>query len=87
MAEQLSIVLDPDNGQSYDKALRQPGILKEAGNLTITTKDKATLEGNAGAIITFSVEMPDGSIRPVQAVTTVKLLKALGRLLNGRYPN
>lgn len=52
--------------------------LPEAGDLAIYVKPGATAMGNAGAVITFAVILPDGTSRRAQAVVTVaNLINAL----------
>lgn len=55
------------------------------GDVHIVTKDGATDGGKAAALIAFSVQLPDGSVRIAQAVTTVRLLMSALAALRGRY--
>jgi hypothetical protein len=68
--ERLSCKLSADE---YDRAVR--GGLQECGDLALYVKPDATYGGRAGVVITFTVELPDGSCRRVQAVTTVALFE------------
>ncbi len=55
--------------------------LKEHGDLELITKEKATVGGHPAVMhpavmITFTVELPDGTTQRVQAVTTLVALAA-----------
>ena len=77
MNSQISIAIDKP--AEYDAAVH--GGLPEAGDLRIITKRNGTQEGRPVAVLTFSVQMPDGSLKPVQAAVTVRnLVAALGAL-------
>ena len=55
--------------------------LPECGDLMIAVKERATVEGNPGVVIAFTVTLPDGTRKPVQAVTTLRnMLTVLGGL-------
>jgi hypothetical protein len=58
--------------------------LPEGGDLMLITKHGGTESERAIAMLTFTVEV-GGKMRRAQAVTTVKLLKACLKMLNGRY--
>jgi len=72
-----------NNHLVYDGALK--GSLPEHGDIAIVTKDGAMESGAAAAMITFSVDLPDGTKQRVQTVTTVKLLLGALAALRGRY--
>jgi hypothetical protein len=58
--------------------------LPEGADLALIIKHGGTESGRAIAMLTFTVEV-DGKMRRAQAVTSVKLLKACLKMLNGRY--
>jgi hypothetical protein len=80
------IVLKLDAAE-FDKAvhggLGLVRVLKEKGDLAVYVKPDATVGGKAMAVITFTVEMPDGGIARVQAVTTAALLEMVGGAIRG----
>lgn len=82
--ESLSISIDP---AAYDRTLHPtPGmlpLLPENGDLEAFVKPKATVNGKAGVVITFTVTLPDGSPARVQAVTTAALLATAGMACKG----
>ena len=59
--------------------------LPEGRDLTLVTKDGATQGGNAAVCVCFTVQLPDGSTRTAQAVTTVRALLLAAAALRGRY--
>lgn len=82
--EMLTVALD---ARQFDEAVHGPPdgqpSLPEAGDLAIYVKRNATQGGNAAAVVTFTVQLPNGSFRRVQSVTTVaNLINAL-TILNG----
>lgn len=83
--EVLQVLLNqPDE---FDRAVhgddRVPA-LPEGGDLALITKDQATVNGAAGAVLTFTVEL-DGKLRRAQTVVTVKNLMLALRILEARY--
>lgn len=58
--------------------------LPEGGDLTLITKHDGAISGRAIAMLTFTVEV-DGKMRQAQAVTSIKLLKWMLQVLDGRY--
>lgn len=48
--------------------------LPENGDLKIALKRRGTVEGRPMVAFGFTVTLPDGTTRPVQAVTTLRLL-------------
>jgi len=81
------IALELNNVELYDHLCHGPTSLMEGGDLKIVTKDKGTIAGNPIALIAFTVLDKEGKpIGTAQAATTVKLLRAVLTVLNGRYP-
>ena len=75
--------LDDGTGRAFDDALKD--TLPDGGDLQIITKDAGTVNGNPVAILTFTVELPDGTFRKAQTVTTVALLMGTLAILRGKY--
>lgn len=75
------------SAEKFDAAVHGPpeGVpsLAEAGDLAIYVKRHATKNGNAMAVITFTVQLPNGTLRRVQAVTTTALLSSALSILRG----
>lgn len=69
----------------YDDTVRGPGALRECGDLKLVTKDIGTVQGMPVVAITFTVQLPDGSLRPVQCTTTYNALEMAIAALRGRY--
>ena len=69
------------SAEKYDVAVNSG--LAEFEDLAIYVKPGAMESGMAGAVVTFSVEMPDGTAQRVQAVTSVSNLDAALSLLRG----
>jgi hypothetical protein len=80
------IVLRLDAAE-FDKAvhggLGRVRVLKERGDLAVYVKPDATEGGKAAAVITFTVELPDGTVARAQAVTTAALLEMVGGAIRG----
>ena len=71
--------------QAFDAAVHGPQegqpSLPEGGDMAIYVKRNATVGGNAMAVITFTVQLPDGTLRRAQCPTTVaNLINALSIL-------
>jgi hypothetical protein len=80
--EAINVELSPEK---FDAAVHGPSdgqpSLPEGGDLAIYVKPNATVGGNAMAVITFSVQLPNGQVRVAQCPTTVNnLLMALSVL-------
>lgn len=73
------------DSDAFDEVIRRPGALRECGDLTLITKDVATVSGKPGVRITFTVVMPDGTHQPVQCTTTYNALEMAMAALRGRY--
>lgn len=82
--EHINIVLDSGK---FDKAvhggLDNNPVLKEGGDLAMYVKPRATVNGNAMVVITFTVQLPDGTLARAQAATTAALMEAAGRAIRG----
>lgn len=82
--ETIHIVL---SDEKFDEAVHGPiegqPSLPEGGDLAIYVKKNATVNGNAMAVITFSVQLPGGSIRRAQCPTTVTNLLNVLTILQG----
>jgi len=72
-----------NNAEQYD-ALVHDG-LPQASGITVVTKDKGTDQGRPVAVIAFDAQLPDGTVRTVQATVTVRLLQQLAAATIGRY--
>lgn len=63
------------NDEAFDAAVHGPPegqpSLKEGGDLAIYVKKNATANGNAMAVMTFTVQLPNGTLRRAQCPTTV----------------
>lgn len=84
--EMVKVALD---AARYDQAVHGkadgPPTLPEAGDLAIYVKKHCTHTKMAGAVVTFTVQLPGGQLRPVQACTTVSnLINALSVLKGWR---
>jgi hypothetical protein len=72
-------------------AARFDAVLKESladgGDLEIVTKDGATESGRAGVMLTFSVQLPDGSLARAQTVVTARLFLMAALIVATKYPH
>jgi len=85
--EHIALILN--NAAAFDAVVHgTDGVptLLEGGDVRIITKDDATEDGCAVAVITFTVEV-DGKPMRAQAVVTVRLLTSTLRVLHARYGN
>lgn len=75
------------SASDFDKAvhggLDSNPVLPECGDLAIYVKPRATVEGRPMAVITFTVQLPDGSMARAQATTTTRLLEAVSSCVKG----
>lgn len=74
--------------EMFDKAvhggLDDMSVLRDGGDLAIYVKKRATVNGNAAAVLTFTVELPNGGgLVRAQTVTTAALLENVLALLKG----
>jgi hypothetical protein len=81
--EHIEVCLSPEK---YDAAVHGDGVtptLRQGNDLAVYVKPAATTTGGAGVVITFTVELPDGSFARAQAVTTLRLFDALAAAVRG----
>lgn len=74
------------NPEMFDKAVHggiDHPVLAEGGDLAVYVKPDATHGGNPMAVITFSVQLPDGSMARAQAATTLRILETMLRIIQG----
>lgn len=81
--EKVRVLLDDGQHKDFDRLVHTG--LPECGDLTIATKDGAMESGAPGVVIAFTVQLPSGDLAPVQAVTSLKALRAALRILDARY--
>lgn len=71
----MEIIAIELNDEKFDHAVHGPPegppSLPEGGDLTIYVKRNATVNGNAMAVVTFTVQLPDGTLRRAQCPSTV----------------
>lgn len=79
--EQIAIILDKP--EKFDEKLRNS--LPDGGDLEVITKENATVSGAPAVMLTFTVELPDGTFATAQTVTTVKLLQTVLAVLECKY--
>ena len=78
--ETLDIVLDQEHdGKDYDAVLKD--TLPECGDMKVIVKHGAMKSGASAVMVTFTVQLPDGSKKRVQAVTTASLFIQAGILV------
>lgn len=83
--ESIKIALDDDKFYAAVHGTEGPGSLPESGDLEIYVKKNATVGGNAMAVVTFTVQLPDGTKHRAQATNTVaNLINALAVLKGWR---
>lgn len=70
--ETLDLIL---NAAVYDQTVHNPETVPQLEDLRLIIKPDVTLRGKAGVCIAFTVQLPDGKLLPVQAVTTWALLR------------
>lgn len=82
--EGVKIALDADR---YDKAIHGGldglPVLPEGGDLAVYVKPRATANGKPGAVLTFTVQLPDGTAARAQAATTLALFEAMASACRG----
>lgn len=75
------------DSESFDKAIHggldDKPVLAECGDLAVFVKPNATVGGNAMAVVTFTVQLPDGTLARAQAATTAALLEMVARCIAG----
>lgn len=81
--ETLGIRVD---AAGYDAAVHGRGgapSLPTAGPPEIIIKPNATVNGKAGAVIAFAVQLPDGSLAIAQCTVTAALIEQAGLAVRG----
>ena len=81
--ERLDIILATDEGdRRYDEIL--DNSLPENADLEIVLlKRRGTANGGSCVMLTFTVELPDGTLQRVQTVTTAKLFVTAAKAIEG----
>ncbi len=69
--------------EDFDAAIQTS--LPELGDICLITKHGATQSGRTAVMLTFHVQLPDGTIRRVQAVTTMKLFRTIATTFLNTY--
>lgn len=67
----------------YDEILKNS--LPDFGDVEIITKDGGMTSGRGIVMITFSVQLPDGSTARVQTCTSMKLFRSVAVALAATY--
>lgn len=75
--------------EKFDKAIHggldDMPVLKEGCDMALIVKPGGTVQGSAAIVVTFTVQMPDGSLARAQSVTTVSnMILALHVLVGWR---
>lgn len=79
--EQLTVSLD--DGAKFDRCLEEG--LPEDGNVELIIKEAGTESGQPIVMLTWTVMLPSGAFRRVQAVTTTRLLAMAGMAVAGHH--
>jgi hypothetical protein len=73
--------------EAFDQAvhggLDDKPILPEGGDLAVYIKPNVTVGGKPMAVVTFTVQLPDGSLARAQATTTLTLLDGVFACIKG----
>ncbi len=80
--ENLKININNQQGE-FDEILKNS--LPDGGDISIITKDNATVGGDPAIMVTFHVQLPDGTFAKAQTVTTMKLFLTTVNVLNAKY--
>lgn len=83
--EQARIILDDGTGSAFDQRVRGDDVLPDGGDLTVVTKNNGTKEGRPIVLFTFTVQLPDGTLRKVQTVTTVRMFQTIAKAIEVKY--
>ena len=78
-----SIAINLNDAEKFDSILKDS--LPEGGDLQIITKNGATVGGQPAVMFAFSVQLPDGSLKKAQIVTTLRLVTTILRALEQKY--
>lgn len=69
------------SADEFDKAVHEG--LPECGDLAVYIKPNATVRGNPMVVVTFTVQLPDGTKARVQATTTLALYESTFACIRG----
>ena len=82
--EHVTCELSPDKfDQTVHGGLDHLKVLPEGGDLAIYVKPRATLQNNPMAVLTFTVQLPDGRMARAQCTTTTALLESVAGAIRG----
>ena len=70
--EALSVKIDAKTFDEMVHGTVNSPTLPECADLKIAVKENATQEGAAAIVIGWTAKLPDGSLRKVQATTTLR---------------
>jgi hypothetical protein len=73
---------DPD---LFDGLCRGKDSLPSGDDFTLVTKDIGTDQGNPVALLAFTVQLPDGSLKIAQYTLTGRLFAQMAVAMRGRY--
>jgi hypothetical protein len=74
------------SAEKFDAAVHGDGVvpvLPECGDLAFYFKPGVTEGGNPGVVVTFTVQLPDGSQARAQAVTTLANFETVFACIRG----
>lgn len=74
------------SAEKFDQAVHGNGVdpvLPECGDLAFYFKPNVTEGGKPGVVITFGVQLPDGSLARAQVVTTLANFEAVAACVRG----
>ncbi len=86
--EQIRLLLNqPKEFDAHLKGTDPQGkpILQDAGDLMAISKDNATVGGRPAVLLTFTVQLPDGTLARAQTVTTLGNFMTVAAGFRGRY--
>lgn len=81
--EHVDCCLSPEK---FDQAVHGNGVdpvLPECGDLAFYFKPNATQGGKPAVVVTFTVQLPDGSLAKAQAVTTLANFESVAACVRG----
>lgn len=78
--EMLILSFDPDR---FDAVVKGEDSLPEGRDMEIVIKPRATVNGYPMVAVTFTVQLPDGSLRRAQATTTLRAFEAVFSAIGG----
>lgn len=84
--EALKLQFDDGTGKDFDAVVHSTKALPSGHLLSITTKDDGGAPDHPPlVVISFDVQLPDGTLRTAQFTTTVKLMRGALSGISGRY--